>query len=179
MTRPLKIFLSVGTHEQPFQRLLDMGLHVQQATDHTLVAQYGVGQWQGTADIDAPLTSSQYFSPSEMRALLSWCDLFVSQASPGNLFGALHAGRWPLLLGRRTNFGEHVDDHQVEFAMHASSLDLCTNIEDWGTVSDAIGALMESSSVEQLCQQALTSAAKSDQRATAFRHSFWSHIQTD
>lgn len=113
----MKIMVSVGTHEQTFQRLLDEVARAGRLrSSDQWVVQYGVGSFPD--DVPGVLTAERYFDAPSMRRHLEWADVLVSQASPGNVFGALDAGTWPIVAGRSRAAGEHVDDHQMRFARH-------------------------------------------------------------
>jgi len=133
----MNIYVSVGTHEQPFQRLLDAVAYAVDTTgDHRYIVQYGVGSWSSGSD--RVEKAVDYLTPEGVREALAWADVFVSQASPGNVFGALDAGVWPLVLGRRHANGEHVDDHQVRFAAVLEEMGLATDIGDAGSLTKMI-----------------------------------------
>ena len=67
----MKIYVSVGTHEQQFQRLLDaVRTHVGNPSDEWVV-QYGVGTW----DLEAPgLRSVDYLTAQEVAETLAWAE---------------------------------------------------------------------------------------------------------
>lgn len=52
---------------------------------------------------------------NEFSLALASSDLVISQGGPGGIFEARSAGRLPLVVPRRREFGEHVDNHQVIF----------------------------------------------------------------
>jgi UDP-N-acetylglucosamine transferase subunit ALG13 len=142
----MKVLLTVGTHEQPFQRLLDAAQQTIPARpDDEWVVQYGVGAW--TLHLPSIRAAADYFDAPDMQAHLAWADLVVSQCSPGTVFGALAAEAWPLVLGRQIAFDEHVDDHQVLFARELDSTDR-----------------------QRRCRQA---ADRSAENATRFRADVW------
>jgi UDP-N-acetylglucosamine transferase subunit ALG13 len=43
-------------------------------------------------------------------------DLLIMHAGAGAIMHAVEAGKVPVVMPRRAAFGEHVNDHQVEFA---------------------------------------------------------------
>lgn len=43
-------------------------------------------------------------------------DLLIMHAGAGSIMHAVEAGKIPVVMPRRAAFGEHVNDHQVEFA---------------------------------------------------------------
>ncbi|WIB60670.1 hypothetical protein DEJ13_02245 [Curtobacterium sp. MCLR17_007] len=122
----MRVMVSVGTHEQPFQRLLDaVADAVVARPEDEWVVQFGVGRW---TLVDDRVRAADYLDASAMRAALDWADVLVSQSSPGNVFGALEAGTWPMVLGRTPSAGEHVDDHQVRFASALVELGHATDL---------------------------------------------------
>ncbi|MFG6280924.1 glycosyltransferase [Microbacterium sp. 5K110] len=170
----MNIYVSVGTHEQPFQRLLDaVALAVDEAGDHRYIVQYGVGEWSAISD--RVERAVDYLTPQGVAESLEWADIFISQASPGNVFGALDAGVWPLVLGRRHANAEHVDDHQVRFASVLEEMGLATDIHDAGTLAHKIA---EAATVDPEERRARIADAmrSSEARREMFREQTWSLI---
>lgn len=170
----MNIYVSVGTHEQPFQRLLDAVAHaVDAAGDHRYIVQYGVGTWSSSSS--RVEKAVDYLTPEGVREALSWADILVSQASPGNIFGALDAGVWPLVLGRKHAHGEHVDDHQVRFASVLEEMDLATDIGDAASLAQKIGDAAQVDPDER--RAAIADAMRSSEdRRKMFREQTWSLI---
>lgn len=168
----MKIYVSVGTHEQSFQRLLDTVASTIQSTDHAWVVQYGSGSW----DIVHPNSrASRYLSAAEVTETLDWADIIVSQASPGNVFGALEASVWPIVLGREKKYGEHVDDHQVRFARALEDMHLSTNMVDPGSLPMLIDR-EQSRSVDERRELIRARMLESRNRRALFRAEAWSII---
>ncbi|WP_196802741.1 glycosyltransferase [Paenarthrobacter nicotinovorans] len=164
----------MGTHEQPFQRLLDaMVEFVRSNHDVDVVVQYGVGKWPAHLDTVAV----DYFSHDDMQLQLLKADILITQASPGNVFGALSAGAWPLVLGRTKALREHVDDHQIHFANAVEELGLGTNVGSIEKLPSAITAVLrtDSNTLVERCQKAVSA---SDARTVHFRDQFWNQVET-
>lgn len=99
------IFVTVGTHHQPFARLLDAlgGL------DDELVVQYGPGA------PPAGVAEATAFMPfDEMIERFRAADKVITHAGVGSILCARREGHVPLVVPRRHDLGEHVDDHQAE-----------------------------------------------------------------
>lgn len=165
---PVRIFVAVGTHEQPFQRLLDAVEQLCSKGEYQWRVQYGTGSVG-----DAPFDLAQdYFDTDDIVSLgYQWADVVVSQASPGIVFSALEAGSWPIVLGRRVSKGEHVDDHQLHFARQLGQLGWATAIDDAGELADAIWNCNN-----RLCflkKAAREFAHESETRRKRFRKRFW------
>ena len=98
------IFVTVGTHHQPFERLLG----ALDGLDDELVVQYGPGQPPAASHAEA-------FMPfDEMLARFREADTVITHAGVGSIICASREGHVPLVVPRRHDLGEHVDDHQVE-----------------------------------------------------------------
>lgn len=167
----MKVLLTVGTHEQPFQRLLEAAQDaLLTRTNDEWVVQYGVGSWPGR--VPGVRTAADYFDASNMQEHLAWADVVVSQCSPGTVFGALAAGSWPLVLGRQQAYGEHVDDHQVLFARE---LDRAGLAHDIGSAAGLVAALSREDRTDaagrrQRCRLAADRSATNEAR---FRADVW------
>jgi UDP-N-acetylglucosamine transferase subunit ALG13 len=100
------IFVTVGTHHQPFRRLLD-ALDALDGDD--LVVQYGPGEPPpGVAHAQA------YMPFDEMLERFEEADVVITHAGVGSILCARRAGHLPLVVPRRHELGEHVDEHQAE-----------------------------------------------------------------
>lgn len=168
-----RVLVSVGTHEQPFQRLLDGVLEsIPLFPEVEFVVQFGVGHWPGISDVEAV----SYFDHQEMRRQLLAADILVTQASPGNVFGALEAGTWPLVLGRSHRLNEHVDDHQVHFASAVQDLGLGVNLQDIGLLAPKLAEEFMASP-EQRSARCERAKAESSKRSAAFHNDFWKSVK--
>ena len=168
----MKIYVSVGTHEQPFQRLLDSVASVVRSTDHEWVIQFGVGTWEAPSSV---VRASAYLSADEVRDALGWAEVMISQASPGNCFGALDAEVWPIVLGRQKSHGEHVDDHQVRFAAALADMGLATDLKSESKLLEVLSEV--ALRAPDLRRAAIrTAMAESTARRATFRDEAWNLI---
>lgn len=101
------IFATVGTHHQPFRRMLAALDEV----DDELVVQYGYGVRPVRA------ARAQAFMP--FRAMLTTMEnarAVITHAGVGSVLCARAVGHTPVVVPRLARLGEHVDDHQSELA---------------------------------------------------------------
>ncbi len=56
--------------------------------------------------------------------------LLILHAGAGSVIHAVRAGKCPVIVPRRAKFGEHIDDHQVEFSVELSSTGKVVLCED-------------------------------------------------
>lgn len=99
------IFVTVGTHQQPFDRLM-RALTALPADE--LVVQYGHAEPPANV---ARAVSFQSFP--EMLEAFATADVVVTHAGVGSILCATNAGHVPVVVPRLKQYGEHVDDHQV------------------------------------------------------------------
>jgi len=100
------IFVMLGTHQQPFPRLID-ALAALPADD--LVVQYGHSSPPAHAR-----EAAAFFSFGEIMTRLGEADAVVTHAGVGSILLARRMGHTPVVVPRQRRHGEHVDDHQME-----------------------------------------------------------------
>ncbi len=104
------IFVSCGTHEAPFQRLVDAAGMLARAGEE-VVLQYG-----GSTNPPAGVDALEYVAYDRMLELMTDARAVVCHAGVGSFLTALTCGKTPIVMPRRRVHGEHVDDHQLELA---------------------------------------------------------------
>jgi UDP-N-acetylglucosamine transferase subunit ALG13 len=125
------IFVSVGTHEAPFDRMLEAVFALD--LDEELVVQHGPSAVR--ADRAA---ASDYLSFDEVVGHIRDARAVVMHAGVGSVMISLANGKRPIVMARRERFGEHVDDHQVELARHLEANGLVTVVDDAPSLAEAL-----------------------------------------
>lgn len=105
----LLIVCTLGTHPQPFDRVLDWLLPV--IDDEELVVQHGATEKRSGA---RRVRWHQFLDYDELAELIRTADVVVSHAGVGSLMTAIGLGSVPVAIPRSQAEGEHVDDHQLE-----------------------------------------------------------------
>lgn len=106
------IFVTVGTHEQPFDRLV-------RAVDG-LVANGTIAEpvfvQTGYCSYEPKHCEWRRFVPSpDMRSRMEEADVVITHGGPSSFIEAMAAGKVPVVVPRRAEFNEHVNDHQADF----------------------------------------------------------------
>lgn len=107
----MSTFVSVGNATQPFRRLLDGVAAIARELPQPVFVQSGSTPFQAEGCAGAPFLAMGEFESHVRRSTL-----LITHAGAGSVITAVRAGKVPVVLPRRVRFGEHVDDHQVEFA---------------------------------------------------------------
>jgi UDP-N-acetylglucosamine transferase subunit ALG13 len=135
------IFVTVGTGEQPFDRLLRAFESL--SFDEPLVVQRG----PSTVEPESA-ACFDYLPFSEMLAQMQDARVVITHAGVGSVIAALTAGKRPVVVPRRRCFGEAVDDHQVEFARRLADSGLVRLVDDPRDLDDALAKGADDRAVE-------------------------------
>ena len=127
------IFVSVGTHEAPFDRLLATIYELE--LDEPLVVQYGPSTIRSERALEA-----EYLSFDEVVGYIRQSRAVVMHAGVGSVMVSLANGKRPIVMARQHRFGEHVDDHQLELARRLEAAGLVTAVDDAAALSAALAA---------------------------------------
>ena len=100
------IFVTVGTHQQPFTRLLES---LDQLPGDQLVVQHGYGPPPEGVARAVPFVSFR-----EMVDLFEEAERVVTHAGVGSVLLARRTGHVPVVVPRLQRYREHVDDHQLQ-----------------------------------------------------------------
>lgn len=123
------IFATVGSSRIPFDRFL-CGF---EGLSQRVLIQSGPSKVRPKgADCVA------FMSFDEMTAAIEQADAVVTHAGVGSIMVALMHGKQPLVVPRRRQFGEAVDDHQVPFARRLADIGLVTLVEDPGELATVL-----------------------------------------
>jgi beta-1,4-N-acetylglucosaminyltransferase len=131
------IFVSVGTNEARFDRLLAALDELPDGTE--LFVQHGPSPIR-----PAGATCADYLGFDEMVEKVRQARAVVTHAGVGSVLTALLNGTRPIVVPRLRRFGEAVDDHQLHFGRRAESAGLVTLVEDTAELSAAIARHQES-----------------------------------
>lgn len=108
------IFISVGTHYLPFDRLLQMTNRMleRRIIDEEVVVQSGTSTVRVDGALQRPSWSFNWFINLLRRARIIIC-----HAGPATIFQSIAlAHKRPIVVPRLKEHGEHVSDHQLHFA---------------------------------------------------------------
>ncbi len=111
------ILATVGTHEDPFDRLLREldRLCATGAITEPVFCQSGYCTFE-TERVECARQLPFDVLQQKMRD----ARVIITHGGPATIMQALAHGKVPLVVPRQARFGEHVDDHQVRFAKKIS-----------------------------------------------------------
>ena len=112
------IFVTVGTHEQQFDRLIRNIDELKRAgrINEEVFCQIGY------CNYEPQYCSWERIIPySKMQDSVLNARIIITHGGPASFLMALQYGKIPIVVPRRLEFGEHVNNHQVEFVQEISN----------------------------------------------------------
>ena len=106
------IFVTVGTHEQPFDRLVKA---VDELRAAGIISEPVMIQ-TGFSNYEPKHCEWREFLPyTEMKSNVEKARIVISHGGPASFLMPLQFGKIPIVVPRQLKFDEHVNDHQMEF----------------------------------------------------------------
>ncbi len=132
------IFVITGTEAFPFDRLiieLDRLKEIGQIKDNVYIQ-------SGSCTYKSKYCSSDTWLPFNiMCENIKKADIVIAHAGAGTTLLCLELEKMPILVTRRKQHDEHLDDHQVPFAKMMENLDYALVAYDVTEISDCIKKL--------------------------------------
>lgn len=111
------IYVTVGTHEQPFNRLIRC---VDELKGNGIIEEEVIIQ-SGFSDYEIQhCKHKDLFDQNDVLANYEAARLIIMHGGPSSIIQALQAGKVPIVVPRQKKFDEHINDHQLEFCRAVS-----------------------------------------------------------
>jgi len=128
------IFVTVGTHEQPFDRLVKYMDKWAENHDEKVFIQRGYSLYEPKfAD------HSDFLTTEEMFEYMDKSRIIVTHGGPSSYIYPLQIGKTPIVVPRKKEYGEHINNHQVKFSKEMENkfgIIVIENINDLSKVID-------------------------------------------
>lgn len=106
------IFVTVGTHEQQFNRLIEEVDKLKE--DGTITEDVFIQTGFSTYE-PKHCQWSKLISYKEMNRKIKEAGIIITHGGPASFIAPLQIGKIPIVVPRQEKYGEHVNDHQLEF----------------------------------------------------------------
>ena len=105
------IFVTVGTHEQPFDRLVEYMDNWAGNNKEEVIIQTGFAKYK-------PIHCKwrDFYPYAVMKEMVSDARIVITHGGPSSFIMPLQMGKTPIVMPRMKQFNEHVNDHQVSFS---------------------------------------------------------------
>lgn len=129
------IFVTVGTHEQQFNRLVRYMDDYARSAKEEIVIQTGYCTY-----FPKYCTARQFFTYKEMMYYTEKARIVITHGGPSSFILPIRLGKKPIVVPRKKEYGEHVNDHQLDFCRAVEernhTITLVEDITDLGSIID-------------------------------------------
>lgn len=105
------IFITVGTHEQAFNRLVRCIDEWAENHDEEVIIQTGYSTYE-----PKNCKWKKLYPYQEMVRLVNEARIVITHGGPSSFIMPLQMGKTPIVVPRKKEFDEHVNNHQVSFS---------------------------------------------------------------
>lgn len=130
------IFVTVGTHEQQFNRLVEYMDKWAAEHDEKVVIQTGYSTYE-----PKHCEWDMLFPYQKMVEMVGEARIVITHGGPSSFIMPLQIGKTPIVVPRQKKYEEHVNDHQVKFCHQVEermgTIVVVDDIEKLGVVIDA------------------------------------------
>ena len=110
------IFVTVGTHEQQFNRLVEYMDKWAAEHNEEVVIQSGYSTYE-----PKNCKWQKLFPYQEMSKMIADARIVITHGGPSSFIAPLQIGKTPMVVPREKRYDEHVNDHQVKFCKEVES----------------------------------------------------------
>ena len=152
------IFVTVGTHEQAFDRLIIYMDNWAKTHNEKVIMQIGTTTYK-----PKHCMYKNYYSYQEITHLTNKARIVICHGGPSSFIIPITQGKIPIVIPRRKEYSEHINNHQVKFCNRISyklnSLIVVNNISDLESTISNYSLLMQekkkafNSNNEKFCKE--------------------------
>ncbi len=104
--------MTVGTHEQPFNRLIGC---MDELKGRNVIQEEVIMQTGYSTYVPQYCQWKKMLSYDEMSENVRNARIVITHGGPASFFMPLQLGKTPIVVPRQKRYGEHVNDHQLLF----------------------------------------------------------------
>ena len=127
------IFITLGTQDKPFTRLLDNVEQLLKKLNTRVVVQAGCTKYE-----------SQYMEifdllpMDEFEQLIDSCDILITHGGVGTIVTGLKKNKTIVAVPRRKKYGEHTNDHQIQIIEEFSKKGYILAVNDFNNFENIL-----------------------------------------
>jgi UDP-N-acetylglucosamine transferase subunit ALG13 len=141
MSSPPKTFVSLGNATQSFYRLLDYLDGVYELLPKPILVQNG-----NTFFDKSGYSIQKFLSPKEYTDAIDSAEILIFHAGAGSVINALKVHKKPIIVPRLGWIREHINDHQLNFAIAMSQTGAVYLAQSQIELKEAVSRVLSSKS---------------------------------
>lgn len=127
------IFVTVGTHEQQFNRLIKYMDCWAEKHDEDVYMQVGFSTYK-----PAHCNWTEFLPFQQMEEKIYDARIVITHGGPSSFISPIQKGKIPVVVPRNEEYGEHINNHQIDFCNYVSiqnkNIIVVNNIEELGEI---------------------------------------------
>ena len=130
------IFVTTGSRAYPFDRLIkavDEAAFQLKFPKEMVFAQIGISEY-----VPVNISYKRFLDKTIYDEKIRTCDILITHAAAGSLFKSLKMEKKIIAVPRLMEYGEHVDDHQVELAAKLDEMNMLFFLDDLALLPEKI-----------------------------------------
>jgi UDP-N-acetylglucosamine transferase subunit ALG13 len=129
------IFVTVGTHEQQFNRLIKKidDLKRENKISEEVFIQTGYSDY-----LPVNCQYKKLLTYDDMTKYISSASIIITHGGPGSIFLPLQYNKIPIVVPRNPAYKEHVDEHQIKFVKQMESQNRIIAVYDIEEIEEKI-----------------------------------------
>ena len=129
------IFVTLGTQDKQFKRLLDA---VQKQIDNGNIKDEVIVQAGCTKYKSQEMNIRHYMSVKKFEQAVEDADIIICHAGVGSILSALSKNKKIIAAARLKEYGEHVNDHQLQILENFSKKGYLLALEDFDKLDEVL-----------------------------------------
>lgn len=106
------IFVTVGTHEQSFNRLIE---YIDKLKQNQIIKEDVIMQIGFSTYIPKYCKWNKIYTYKQMNEYVRNARIIITHGGPSSFIMPLQIGKIPIVVPRQSKYGEHINDHQLDF----------------------------------------------------------------
>ncbi|MGJ5644823.1 multidrug MFS transporter [Latilactobacillus curvatus] len=142
------IFVTVGTHEQPFNRLVKAidELKLKGEITESVFIQTGYSTY-----VPQACEYKNFISMKQMDKYMQQANIVITHGGPSSFVMALQYNKVPIVVPRLSKYNEHVNDHQLTFCNELIERNFPIKVvENIDSLTDVIGSINSNDSNKKI-----------------------------
>lgn len=129
------IFVTLGTQDKPFNRLLEA---VQKQIDNKKIKGKVIVQAGCTKFESKDMEIFDLIPMEDFSKYIEECDLLITHGGVGSIVDALKKDKIVIAAARLAEYGEHVNDHQLQIIKNFGEAGYIIPLDDFDSLDEAI-----------------------------------------
>lgn len=129
------IFVTVGSQKFQFNRLLkeiDRLVEEKKITEEVF-AQTGYSDY-----VPKNYKYKKFLDRDKFKEVMDKCDKVITHGGTGAIIGAVKLEKKVIAIPRLKNYGEHIDDHQIQIVNQFEKLNLIMKVDDISNLNESL-----------------------------------------